>query len=106
MDLEHKDILQINATIIAGALVFLTVISFSSTIAIKSGGIVLALGIIVLFAQSSVFVLSGDRKGGLIAMRRATKYLMYMAILFMIWTLLVVVSPSFLSSLYHYLLKQ
>jgi hypothetical protein len=61
IDLEDKDILQINATIIAGALVFLTVISFSSPIAIKTGGITLALGIIILFAQSSVYVLSGSR---------------------------------------------
>jgi len=60
MVLEQKDILQINATIIAGALIFLTVITItgSTTTEIISQihAMIIALGVIIFFSLSSICV--------------------------------------------------
>ena len=64
MVLEQKDILQINATIIAGALIFLTVITItgSTTTEIISQihAMIIALGVIIFFSLSSIFALRGN----------------------------------------------
>ena len=64
MALEQKDILQINATIIAGALIFLTVITItgSTTTEIISQihAMIIALGVIIFFSLSSIFALRGN----------------------------------------------
>ena len=64
MVLEQKDILQINATIIAGALIFLTVITItgSTTTEIISQihAMIIALGVIIFFSLSSTFALRGN----------------------------------------------
>ena len=67
MVLEQKDILQINATIIAGALIFLTVITItgSTTTQIISQihAMIIALGVIIFFSLSSIFALRGISTG-------------------------------------------
>jgi len=64
MALEQKDVLQINAIIIAGALIFLTVITItgSTTAEIISQihAMIIALGVIIFFSFSSIFVLRGN----------------------------------------------
>ena len=64
MVLEQKDILQINATIIAGALIFLTVLTItgSTTTEIISQihAMIIALGVIIFFSLSSIFALRGN----------------------------------------------
>ena len=64
MVLEQKDILQINATIISGALIFLTVITItgSTTTEIISQihAMIIALGVIIFFSLSSIFALRGN----------------------------------------------
>ena len=64
MVLEQKDILQINATVIAGALIFLTVITItgSTTTEIISQihAMIIALGVIIFFSLSSIFALRGN----------------------------------------------
>ena len=64
MTLEQKDILQINATVIAGALIFLTVITItgSTTTEIISQihAMIIALGVIIFFSLSSIFALRGN----------------------------------------------
>ena len=64
MVLEQKDILQINATIITGALIFLTVITItgSTTTEIISQihAMIIALGVIIFFSLSSIFALRGN----------------------------------------------
>ena len=64
MVLEQKDILQINATVIAGALIFLTVITItgSTTTAIISQihAMIIALEVIIFFSFSSIFALRGN----------------------------------------------
>jgi hypothetical protein len=70
--LEDKDISQINATIIAGALVFLTIsaVITSHMEIVKLGGLALGLGIVVLFSQSCMFVFSGTREDAIRAMKK------------------------------------
>ena len=64
MVLEQKDILQINATIIAGALIFLTVIiitgSTTTEIISQIHAMIIALGVIIFFSFSSIFALRGN----------------------------------------------
>ena len=64
MTLEQKDILQINATVIAGALIFLTVITItgSTTTEIISHihAMIIALGVIIFYSFSSIFALRGN----------------------------------------------
>ena len=64
MTLEQKDILQINATVIAGALIFLTVITItgSTTTEIISQihAMIIALGVIIFYSFSSIFALRGN----------------------------------------------
>jgi len=64
MTLEQKDILQINATVIAGALIFLTVITITGSttteILNQIHVMMVALGVIIFFSFSSIFVLRGN----------------------------------------------
>ena len=64
MVLEQKDILQINATIIAGALIFLTVITITGStkteIISQIHAMIIALGVIIFFSLSSIFALRGN----------------------------------------------
>ncbi len=64
MTLDQKDILQINATVIAGALIFLTVITItgSTTTEIISQihAMIIALGVIIFYSFSSIFALRGN----------------------------------------------
>ena len=64
MVLEEKDILQINAIILAGALIFLTVVTItgSTTTEIISQihAMIIALGVIIFFSLSSSFALRGN----------------------------------------------
>ncbi|HEY7108989.1 MAG TPA: hypothetical protein VH415_06160 [Nitrososphaeraceae archaeon] len=66
MTLEQKDILQINATIIAGALIFLTVFSITSSKATEilnqNFAVSLALVIIFTFGLSSAAALKEKNK--------------------------------------------
>ena len=66
MTLEQKDILQINATIIAGTLIFLTIFSITSSKATEilnqNYGISLALVIIFTFGLSSAAALKEMNK--------------------------------------------
>jgi uncharacterized membrane protein YbhN (UPF0104 family) len=63
MVLEQKDVLQINATVIVGALIFLTVItitgSTSTEIVNQIHAMIIALGVIIFFSFSSIFALRG-----------------------------------------------
>jgi len=62
--LEQKDILQINATIIAGALIFLTVITITGSttteIINQIHAMIFALEVIIFFSFSSIFALRGN----------------------------------------------
>jgi hypothetical protein len=62
--LEQKDILQINATIIAGALIFLTVITITGSttteIINQIHAMIIALEVIIFFSFSSIFALRGN----------------------------------------------
>ena len=64
MVLEQKDILQINATIIAGALIFLTVITITGAttteIISQIHAMIIALGVIIFYSFSSMFALRGN----------------------------------------------
>ena len=64
MTLEQKDILQINAIVIAGALIFLTVITITGSttteILNQIHAMMVALGVIIFFSFSSIFVLRGN----------------------------------------------
>jgi hypothetical protein len=64
MVLEQKDILQINATVIAGALIFLTVITIAGSttteIINQIHAMIIALGVIIFFSFSSIFALRGN----------------------------------------------
>ena len=64
MVLEQKDILQINATIIAGALIFLTVITITGSttteIINQIHAMIIALEVIIFFSFSSIFALRGN----------------------------------------------
>jgi hypothetical protein len=53
--LENKDILQINATIIAGALIFLTFLSVSTASEAENrvAGIIVGSGTVLIFSTSS-----------------------------------------------------
>jgi hypothetical protein len=82
--LEDKNISQINATIIAGALVFLTIsaVITSHMEIVKLGGLALGLGIVVSFSQSYMFVFSGTREDAIRAMKKnGFKYLFIMTII-------------------------
>jgi hypothetical protein len=62
--LEDKDILQSNATVIAGALIFITISYVATSHTAPTGlvGIALALGIIVNFGLSSFLIIAGKRR--------------------------------------------
>ena len=64
MTLEQKDILQINATVIAGALIFLTVITITGSTAneiiSQIHAMIIALEVIIFFSFSSIFALRGN----------------------------------------------
>ena len=64
MVLEQKDILQINATVIAGALIFLTVITITGSttteIINQIHAMIIALEVIIFFSFSSIFALRGN----------------------------------------------
>src|SRR6476619_5773392 len=64
MTLEQKDILQINATVIVGALIFLTVITITGStrteILNQIHAMMVALGVIIFFSFSSIFALRGN----------------------------------------------
>ena len=64
MTLEQKDVLQINATVIAGALIFLTVITITGStrteILNQIHAMMVALGVIIFFSFSSIFALRGN----------------------------------------------
>jgi hypothetical protein len=64
MVLEQKDVLQINATVIAGALIFLTVITITGSttteIINQIHAMIIALGVIIFFSFSSIFALRGN----------------------------------------------
>jgi hypothetical protein len=97
IDLENKDILQINATIIAGALIFLTFLSFSTSAEAENRvlGIIVGSGTILIFSISSLQVISGKKPSAISAMRAAYVLLIAVAIVFVIFTLLLT------SHIYH-----
>jgi hypothetical protein len=90
IDLDNRDILQINATIIAGALIFLTIYSFPLNVTAVSNriiGIGLGIGVIAFFSESSYFVLSGKRPDGVSTMKLGFTYLLFGSIFFLITVL-------------------
>lgn len=87
MVLEDKDIIQIDATIIAGALVFLTISAVSvnpSESATRLIAVVIALGIILPFGLSAVQVASGSKEIGMSTMNYGFKLLLGMMIVYLI----------------------
>ncbi len=67
-NLEDKDLLQFNATIIAGALIFLTISAFVTRPEEQAYGLVsqtYGLMIILIFTISSYFLVHGKRNWGM-----------------------------------------
>lgn len=84
MVLEDKDILQVDATVIAGALVFLTistVVGSRAELVTRLGAVALAVGVILLFGLSAVQVASGHKESGMGTMNFAFKYLVSMMLI-------------------------
>jgi hypothetical protein len=71
-DLENTDILQVNATLIAGALVYVTISSISTSQTgdiTKISGIGLALAVIFSFSKSSYHVITGKKDAAVRGMK-------------------------------------
>jgi predicted membrane channel-forming protein YqfA (hemolysin III family) len=72
LDINNKEILQINSAFIAGALVFLTLSSIASTQEerwYRISAIVFGLGIIIAFSVSSLRAIEGDKDLALFIMK-------------------------------------
>ena len=72
-DLENRDILQINASIIAGALIFLTlssIVSVEQEKITRLASIVYGLIILVIFSISSRYIIVGKKDNGIYWMER------------------------------------
>jgi len=91
IDLSNNDILQICATVIAGALIFLT---FSSSTARLGDVISLAittiygLGIIIFFSYAALKVISGKKDHALKHMRNGFLFTIVMAFVFVLLNVL------------------
>jgi hypothetical protein len=91
-NLEDRDLFQVSATIIAGALIFLTI----SAIATKSFGIlsvVYGLVIMILFSISSHCIVVGNRDWALRLMKSGFIFIMVAA------TVLIILNAIILSQL-------
>jgi len=70
LGLDTRDILQINATIIAGSLIFLTLIGITPTVkSIVSVPVILTLLTVIFFSFSSLVALQGSKNGALDLMK-------------------------------------
>jgi hypothetical protein len=88
IDLQPKDILQINATVIAGGLIFLTLIGINPTIeSIRSFPVVLTLLTVIMFSMSSWVALQGNKDGALDIMKVGFLIIVIFALLIMITVL-------------------
>jgi hypothetical protein len=91
--LEDRDIIQIDATVIAGALVYLTISTASidrSEIWTGIGAVVTAVGAILLFGLSAVQVASGSKESGMGTVNFAFKFLvgiMLVQMVLILWSL-------------------
>jgi hypothetical protein len=88
IDLQTKDILYINATLISGALIFLTLSSFSAPTheekISRAYSIVYGAGIVFTFSYSSIKVMFGNNDKALFITKFSFIYLVIGAILFAI----------------------
>ena len=93
--LEDKDILQIDASIIAGALIFLTVASVAiETQDARIDSVVLGSSIILIFGISAIYVSFGRIERGRVAMKLGFVILVAMMIFQMALTLWSAVADS------------
>jgi hypothetical protein len=101
--LENKDILQINATIIAGALIFLTFLSVSTASeAERVAGIIVGSGTVLIFSTSSIQVISGKKDSAITIMRADFILLIAVDIIFVIFTLILTSHISkLIPDIYH-----
>jgi hypothetical protein len=102
--LENKDILQINATIIAGALIFLTFLSVSTASEAENrvAGIIVGSGTVLIFSTSSIQVISGKKDSAITIMRADFILLIAVDIIFVIFTLILTSHISkLIPDIYH-----
>lgn len=101
-DLESKDILQINATIIAGALIFLTFLSFTTSVEAENKllGIIVGSGTILIFSVCSLEVISGKKDHAIRILRAGFVFLMAITIVLAIFALFLLLS-NLISEKFH-----
>lgn len=86
IDLQTKDILFINATLISGALIFLTLSSFSAPTheekISRAYSIVYGAGIVFTFSYSSIIAMFGNKDKALFMAKFSFMYLVIGAVIF------------------------
>jgi hypothetical protein len=87
VELENNDILQICATVIVGALIFLTLVS-ESTSAVLLGALIIirlfGLGIMIFFSYAALQAIKGRRDRAIKQMRRGFLFMFAVSSLFVI----------------------
>jgi hypothetical protein len=83
IDLENNDILVICATVIAGALIFLTIASQSNSLVEVNGIIIvrtLGFGIIIFFSYAALQAISGKKDRALKHIRRGFLFIFFISL--------------------------
>jgi hypothetical protein len=105
IELHSRDILQINATLMTGAFIFLTLSSFAPTPAetvYRLSSIALAIGMMICFATSSMSEMRGLREKALKNMQYGFIFIFIMSMIFFVLNYAFVVSKS--AEISHWLL--